>query len=79
MDDSYKRLLEISKDIEDALSTTIKINREQVLNIVVADLLSKYKAAVKRKDKKWEPVFKQVLRFYLEDEELETLMPGFEA
>ncbi len=79
MDPRYKELLEINREIEDALSTTIKIGYEQVLQIVVADLLSKYKAAVKRKDEKWEPVFKQALRFYLEDEELEALISGFEA
>jgi len=64
----YESLMRIRKDIDESLSTTIKINHEQVLNIVIADLLSKYKH--NKKDEKWEPIFKEVLRFYLSDDEL---------
>lgn len=75
----YVRLVQTLKTHYLYQSRSIKINHEQVLSIVVADLLCKYRAVVRRKDTKWAPVFKQVLLFYLEDEELETLMQGFDT
>ncbi len=69
----YKRISEIERDIRDSLSTTVKIGHDQVLDIVVADLLAKYKGAIMRKSKWIEP-FKTILRFYLEEHELDLLM-----
>lgn len=75
MDEGYTRLLKISRDIRDSLSTTLKINHEQVEELVVADLLGKYKGAIKRnKDDKWVEPFKTILLFYLEEDELEYLL-----
>lgn len=64
------RLFEIHKDLQDSLSTTIKIDHGQVLEIVVKDLVSKYKACKERGDE-YEDSFKKVLRFYLTADELE--------
>lgn len=66
-----KRLLEISKDIEDALSMNIKINHDQVIEIVVSDLIAKYKA---RKNDEWGSKFKAVLMFYLSESEFNQLV-----
>jgi len=72
-DNSYKRLFGIQRDIIDSLSTTIKIDHGQIMEIVVADLLGKYKAAINRDDK-WVEPFKAILLFYLEQEELDLLL-----
>ena len=68
--DNVDRLFEIHKELQDAVSTTIKIDHGQVLDIVVKDLVSKYKACKERGDE-YEESFKKVLRFYLTEDELE--------
>ena len=45
--DEAETILEISRTIEEALSTVVKIDYRQVNNIVVADLLGKYKTAIR--------------------------------
>jgi hypothetical protein len=72
MRDAHK-LIETRKEIEDALSTTIKISHDQVLDIVVMDLVKKYKAALGRGDELG-PAFEKVLRFYLTDDELKQMI-----
>lgn len=74
MDDSYSRIIEIERSIRDSLSTTLKINHEQVEELVVADLLAKYRAHVERKDIEWADIIKAMLRFYLEHHELDYLL-----
>jgi hypothetical protein len=74
MDDSYSRIIEIERSIRDSLSTTLKINHEQVEELVVADLLGKYRAHLKRKDNEWADIIKAMLRFYLEQHELDLLL-----
>ena len=52
---------------------TIKINHNQVLSIVVWDLIDKYKYNIERGDKKWVAAFENVLRYYLDEEEMSLL------
>lgn len=66
-------IFKIHKELQDALSTTIRIDHGQVLEIVVKDLLSKYKACKERGDE-YEDSFKKVLRFYLTEDELEDMI-----
>lgn len=67
------RIFEIHKDLQDSLSTTIKIDHGQVLEIVVKDLVSKFKACKERSDE-YEDSFRKVLRFYLTADELEEMI-----
>jgi len=69
----YKRLLEIHDEMQDALCTTIKISHEQVLDITVKDLISKYKSTIKNKHHCMES-FKNVLLYYLEPNELDAFL-----
>jgi hypothetical protein len=70
-------LLEICDEMRDHLSTTIKIDHSQVLEIVVGDLVEKYRSNLERKENRWINVFKDVLSYYLtEDELIEYLGEG---
>jgi len=71
-------LIDKVKEIEDALSMTIKIDHNQVCEIVVADLIGKYKASVKRNDTKYIDSFATVLRFYLTEDEFSEMTEMFE-
>ena len=68
-----EKLLEITRSIEDALSVNLKISNDQVLDLVVADLLVKYKSTIKRGHHA-EESFKEVLLYYLAPSELEMLL-----
>ncbi len=60
------------KKIEDAFSKTIKINREQVLQLVVDDLIEKYKFNKERGNQEWTAAFEEVLSYYLDENEMKT-------
>lgn len=62
------KLLENYRAIQDATSMTIKINHNQICEIVVADLIAKYKACTERNDE-YKDAFAKVLRFYVDEEE----------
>jgi len=69
------RLLDISKEIEDAMSTTVRINKDQVLDIVVADLFAKLKTAKRSGlDSHANMLECVLLQYYLAPDELETLL-----
>lgn len=69
------KLISISKELQDALSTTITIDHNQVLDIVVADLLAKYKSANDRGlDSEAEMLECVLVKYYLTQDELETLL-----
>jgi len=61
-------LIEKYRELQDATSMTVKINHNQVCEIVVADLIAKYKACTERNDE-YKDAFAKVLRFYLDEEE----------
>lgn len=70
--DSIERdfsLMEKVRELEDALCMTIKINHGQVLEVTVADLISKYKSCLSRNDTKYIDAFTLVLKYYLTEEE----------
>jgi len=69
--EEYERLWRIRHELDKASSTTIWINHEQVLNIVVSDLLNKYQGNI---NNDWGPIFKKILSFYITDDELSILM-----
>ena len=71
MEKEYEHLLRISRELDIAMSTSVRINHDQVAELVVADLLRKYEG---NKSNEWGPRFKEILRFYLTDDELETLL-----
>lgn len=70
---NLKRLLEIHDEMQDALCTTIKITHEQVLDITVKDLVSKYKSTI-RDNHLCMDSFRNVLLYYLDADELKELM-----
>lgn len=73
--DEAARLIGISKELEDALSTTVRINHNQVNDIIVADLLSKYKSAKSTGLGGNASMLSGVLlQYYLTPDELETLL-----
>ena len=65
-------LIEKYKEIEDVGSMKVTIKHDQVCEIVVADLIAKYKACRKRGDV-FEDSFAQVLKFYLTDDEFNEI------
>ena len=67
-------LLKTYEEIRTATDLTIKLRNEEVDRIVVAALLDKYQGQVNRNDKKYMELFKNVLRFYLTEEELEEML-----
>ena len=62
-------LLETYTDLIDSLSVKVKVEHGEILRIVVADLLNKYKASVERNDTKYVNAFATVLKFYLTEDE----------
>ena len=62
-------LIEKYREIQKVGAAKVVISQDQVLEIVVADLITKYKASKKRNDEYTEP-FEKVLRFYLTDSEM---------
>ena len=66
-------LLKNYRELQDATAVTIKINQEQVGEIVVNDLFGKYlhckKGGLSETD-----AFEDVLRYYLTDAEFEKLI-----
>lgn len=73
--DEAARLIDISKELENALSTTVRINHNQVMDIVVADLLAKYKSAKSRGLGGNASMLSGVLlQYYLTPDELEALL-----
>ena len=67
-DVSFEKL----REMQDIGSAKVTIHRDQVLEIVVADLIAKYKACKDRNDEYTES-FKQVLSFYLDAEEMNEI------
>ena len=62
-------LIDKYEQIQDALSMNVRIRHDQVNEIVVADLMAKYKACSERNDKYAES-FNTVIGFYLSESEM---------
>ena len=71
------RLLSNLRAIQDATSLSVKITSNQVCEIVVADLMAKYKSCLERNDN-FQEHFANVLRFYLDDDEFNEMLENFE-
>jgi len=65
--DTYNKLNQVG-------SKQVTISHGEVLNIVVDDLITKYKACLKRNDKRYTQSFKTVLSFYLTEEEIQSYL-----
>jgi len=52
---------------------SVKIDHNQVLNIVVWDLIDKYKNNFDRNNVDWVIAFEKVLRYYLDENEMTIL------
>ncbi len=65
-------LFEKFREIQDIGSAKVTIPRDQVLEIVVADLITKYKACKKR-DNEYTDSFRKVLSFYLSEDEMREM------
>jgi len=63
----------IEKELDVIGSVEIRISRDQVLEITVAELISKFKAAKARKDTEATSIFSKVLRFYLDEDEFNAV------
>ena len=68
--DELSKFLGTLRQTEGALSTTIKIDHGQVLEIVVKDLFEKYRHNINCKNEEWAQAFEKILLYYLEPEEL---------
>lgn len=67
-----KRLLEINREIQESLQRTIKVPHDEIIRIVAADLLAKYKSAVERGYSSEADMIECVLKcYYLTHEEFE--------
>ncbi len=62
-------LIEKYSEMQKVGSVTVTILHDQALEIVVADLIAKYKACKKRNDE-YADSFKKVLQFYLTHDEM---------
>lgn len=69
-EDTHHVYLKNLREIEDVLSETVKISYSEVTRLVVSDLISKYKSNQERGDKRWAGVFEEVLRYYLDEQEM---------
>lgn len=71
-------LIQKYRELEDATSMTVKIQQNQICEIVVTDLMAKYKAC-DRRNVEFKDAFAKVLRFYLTDEEFAEMLGILEA
>ena len=62
-------LIEKYSEMQKVGSVTVTILHDQALEIVVADLIAKYKSCKKRNDE-YADSFKKVLKFYLTHDEM---------
>ena len=67
-------LLGESSKLERSLDITVKISSCEALNVVVNDLMGKYKFCVKRNDQESADAFKTVLHYYLGEKDFELLL-----
>jgi len=70
--DNLSGLIEKYRTLQDLKSMTVKIRHDQVCEIVVADLMAKYKACTERNDE-YKDAFAKVLRFYIDEEEFQEI------
>jgi len=68
-------LLRTYEEIRRAQDLTVKLSNDQVDKIVVAALLVKYQGQVRNNNIQYIEMFKEVLRFYLTEDELVALLP----
>lgn len=71
--DRDMELMRKHNELTDSLSISVKISFGEALQVVVGDLISKYKSCVYRKDQKNIDAFRTVLKYYLSDEEFDEM------
>lgn len=62
-------LIEKYKELSQVGSAKVTISRDQVMEVVVGDLMAKYRACKKRNDE-YASSFRHVLQFYLTNDEM---------
>lgn len=68
------RFAETLRSNDVANSVTVKISYNQNLQLVVNELLEKYKFNVARNDTEWATAFEKVLSYYLDKDEMKNLL-----
>lgn len=72
MSEPDMRVLQIQREIEEALQRTVKISHSEATRITAADLLSKYKGAKLRKEHEDVVALRRILtRYYLSEDEFD--------
>ena len=73
MRDDYEDIREASRALMKTLVVPVLLDHGEVLKLIIADLVSKYKFNVERNDEEWIPIFEKVLKYYLTEEEFEEI------
>jgi hypothetical protein len=66
-------LMRTQNELMDSLSVSVKISHGEALNVVVNDLVKKYKSCVEDGNDKYIEAFSVVLKYYLSEEEFKQL------
>jgi hypothetical protein len=69
-------ILNTHRAMDRALSIPVKISHEEALRIVTSDLIGKYRHCWMNGETEYTAAFEKVLRYYLDDEEMEQIHPG---
>lgn len=73
-DKEVQMIIECHEELKDALSSKIKINHDQILSIVAADLLNKYISCLHRDSHGSNTVaFEKVLMYYFGGEDISDI------
>lgn len=74
MNDDYEDIRRSSRALMKTLSVPVLLDHGEVLKLIVADLVAKYKYNVARNDEEWIPIFEKVLHYYLTPEEFKKII-----
>ena len=71
--DYIDEVMRTNRSIEHALEKTVRISSAQVTELVVNDLIEKYRYNIQKGNTRWAAAFYTVLRYYLTREEMDAL------
>lgn len=69
------RLLEVFREISNSLTVKVKVQRNEIIRLVAADLMAKYEAALPGTEAK-EALKKVLLSYFLTEDEFEEMIGG---